>query len=343
MFDLLGRAPIGQGAAACHSVVPRIEALVGSLPSDASRLPKELWTSFGMPSQFKGDESSTDQRTTARHACHLLALDLVLASNIYSSEGAVPPPELDPEDELERATQALSLYGDDGSKKTSLPPLHFSLFRPVLRGHDLKGKSRASDGVAVDGTPTGNATARSLMSAWIVGEDPHEHRHVDLHGMDHKRASRLESSSAAAAAAFASSQAPYPSQSQARSQPPTISITPAPLPLPTFSQTGRRLQAPALVTTQPSVLPSFRLFGAEKSAENGGSGGSLPALRAHDSLPAFARAAESSQPQPTFSSQEYDLGPQTQVLPGAYGGRPGAGVGGGGAAKKAKKKRVGGF
>ena len=347
VFDLLGKAPIGQGSASTHSVASRIEALVGPLPSDTSRLPRELWATFGMPSQFKaGNETSPDQRKTARHACHLLALDLVLASNVYTSQRPVPPPELDPDDELERATQALSLYGDDGGKKAALPPHHFSFFRPVLRGSDRKGKGRASDDVG-DGAVTGSATARSLMSTWLVGEDPGEHRHVDLHGADHQRAPRLEISSAAAASAFTAGRGAAPNNaSQSQSQPPTISITPAAPPLPTFSQTGRRLQAPALQMTQPSALSSFRLFGAgageDSNGGSGGGGGSLPPLRTHDSLPSFARATESSQARPTFSSQEYnDFGPQTQIMPGAHGGRPGAG--GAGGAKKAKKKRIGGF
>lgn len=353
IFDLLGKAPIGQGAATKHSVASRVAALIdGPLAADVSRQPKELWTAYGQPSLFKADGGVPDRRTQARYACYLLALDLALASTVYSADAVDPPPELDPDDELERATQALSLYGDDGGKKAALPPLHFGFVRPVPQGVDRKSKGREADSLPANGRVTGSMTSRSLMSTWLVGEDPREHRHVDLHGEDHKR--RLETSAAAAAAAFASSQLAHTSQSQGRhggvggggafsQQPPSISITPALPPPPAFSQTGRRMQAPSLATTHPAI-PGRSLglgFSHAFNDDDGGGGGSLPALRAHDSLPAFAPHPASSQAQPTYSSQDaYDPGPQTQILPGQHGGRPGAGAA---AAKKAKKKRIGGF
>lgn len=342
-LETIGKTDLSQGAASTHSIASRVQALAGTQP-DPARAAKALATEYGFSGSVKAERSVS----VGRDACNLLALDLHLASTVYTSEPILSAPDLDPDDELERATQAMSLYGDDGSKKQPLPPLHFGFVRPLYQKNDWKGKGRASNpfGNSNEGTVSGGTTTRSLMSTWIVGEDPAEYRHVDLHhGEERTQSTRTTAVAAAYASSLAQSQSQILQSQSLRpggpaSQPPSIATTGP------SQASSRRLQPPAIITTAPSIpgrlLPSVSF--SRSDSNEGESGGSLPILRGSDP---FRSHINLSQHQPLtthlYSSQDAWNEPQTQPLPGAHGGRPLAGGFGGAQAGKKKKKRVGGF
>lgn len=342
-LETIGKTDLGQGASSIHSVASRVQALAGP-QMDLARAAKALATEYG----FSGSVKAEPGVNVGRDACNLLALDLHLASTVYASELILSAPDLDPDDELERATQAMSLYGDDGSKKQPLPPLHFGFVRPLYQKNDRKGKGRATNslGNSNGGTVSGGTTTRSLISTWIVGEDPADYRHVDLHhGEERTQSTRTTAVAAAYASSLAQSQSQILQSQSLRpggpaSQPPSIATTGP------SQASSRRLPPPAIITTAPSIpgrlLPTVSF--SHSDSNEGASGGSLPFLRGSDPFPSYINHSQ-HQPSTThmYSSQDAWNEPQTQVLPGAHGGRPLAGGFGGAQAGKKKKKRVGGF
>lgn len=156
--------------------------------SSPSNLSASLHTTHNLE-PFRSDQP--DAVRAASESIDILALDLVLSTHVLSPDPILPPSPLDHDDELERATQALSISGRDDALTDHAPALHFSFFKPVL-------KAEASQrGVASLG---GDATACSLASQWIVGEDPADYRHVDLRTPDHAGSSRHGASASQAAA-----------------------------------------------------------------------------------------------------------------------------------------------
>ena len=101
----------------------------------------------------EGDRSYRSVQREVR-AREQLALDLVLASNIYSSHPVTSPKQGD--DNLESMAEALSLDGD-------APPILFGYLHPLEREND-EGTKESN----VMGAPG----VRMLLKEWEVGADP---------------------------------------------------------------------------------------------------------------------------------------------------------------------------
>ncbi|CDZ97154.1 hypothetical protein [Phaffia rhodozyma] len=150
---------------------------------------------------------SFEKKIFASYACDVLAYDLTLSSSVYASVPINPPVDVDPEDDLERATQAMSLGHDHpigadiNVMEDEIPRLQFTFLRPKPQ-YPISSRSEpnrtssttSSSKVKLNSTPipntdqlnsqtalpAGSKTARMLMSSWIIGEDPSEYVHTDL-------------------------------------------------------------------------------------------------------------------------------------------------------------------
>lgn len=387
LADHLSNLEIGKDSTFHHSVSGRIQTLIGHpSPTDplhppvtlanAATTADRLRAEFGIPPTFSAlSNKSTGPQAFAYNACDVLAFDLALASDVYSSDpmsasssGPGEPEGID--DVLARATQAMSLV------KTA-PELSYSYLRPVMK----KGREQLGE----EGLQ-GNTTARMLMSKWVIGEDPEEYKHLDLRrsaavGAEEEGGGGMEEG----ADAEESGPDHPPSQSQSQRRAPPIIASSQPSAPPTI--TSSRVRGPPVIATTPAAASSSsnrHLFEIpphrpqqppstptitirSPSAPPSSSFPSFPQSQPLPSISGHGRHGESSsQPQggsrsrvasgASASSQggggsgEWDTGgesqsqemPSTQVVSGAFGGKLGGGKKSGGG-KKAPKKRTGGF
>ena len=279
------------------------------IPSDPEALLKFL-------ERYEARSEVATRDTKEEGLIEEVALDLALSMDVFSAVPLVAhsPPSKDSsnDDELGRATQALSITDDSLG---SAPPVVFNFLRPRYAitnapGHD---EGRDKEGSGTVDLPLG---VRQLLACWKLGEDPSQFRfrnpyeeHEPTFGKKRQKAAgqRPEVNRLLEGGQV---------EAQTRSQIPVIMAS---------------SQMPPAISTQQAVHKggmSPRDLTSQR--DEGGFGfRSTRALAASQPLAPFTL--------PEASSQNW-LGPNTQVLPGTHGGRPEANV-----ARKKPKKRAQGF
>ena len=251
-----------------------------------------------------------------------VALDLALSMDIFSAVPLITHPprseDLLNDDELERATQALSIVNDDLGKA---PPVRFNFLRPryPITKPFCQGVEGDMDG---SGTVDLCLGVRQLLADWKLGHDPNQfifrnpyEEHEPTTWKKRRKAigKKLERDEVKA---------------QTRSHIPIIMAS---------------SQMPPMISTQGVMgRECMPPHGVASRMYDGGL--NRPRVRSGFGFET-TQAGSVSQPL-DFASQEglfgassqTWLGPSTQVLPGPHGGRPEANV-----AKKKQKKRAGGF
>lgn len=142
---------LGKGSAWSCDISPTLRHFVPETTQNIQDLTNFL-SQFDLLNEGDRPYKSVQREVRAREQ---LALDLVLASNIYSSY-PVASPQVD--ENLERMAEALSLDND-------APPVHFGYLHPLKRdnGEGDKGSNRAVMGAH---------GVRMLLKEWQVGADP---------------------------------------------------------------------------------------------------------------------------------------------------------------------------
>lgn len=148
----LSSTTLGKGAAWTCDIAPMLRHFVPEATQDIQELTNHL-------SQFdllkEGDRSYRSIQREVR-AREQLALDLVLASSIYSSHSVVGSKQV--QENLESMAEALSLDSDG-------PPIQFGYLHP-LKQDDNEGAEESNGDIK--GTPG----VRMLLKEWKVGADP---------------------------------------------------------------------------------------------------------------------------------------------------------------------------
>ena len=376
--DRLAARAIGKHSAFHHSVVDRIQSMLGrrevGYPSrppitfaTAQAAADHFRADYGYGQQHAGEPDGREAKVAASNACDVVALDLALSADVYSAEPITAAPSTDADELLAQATRALSLG--------RAPELTYAYFRPVVRpGWDDFGE----DELCLEGS----ATARILLSKWVIGEDPVQYKHQDLRhtapDVEDLRGDPMDADDESGPDDDPHSSRPSQSQGgRPRHAPPIIaSSQPQPQPFSsqrppviasTFEIPARRPALPIISIRSPSRsrassvepnVPSSSFdpqagFAASqplpsrRTSGGGGASSSQPQGRGGPSRLAFG----SSQSQgwgigmgmedADGDSQMMDV-PSTQVVPGAFGGKLGGGKKSGAAGKK-PKKRTGGF
>ncbi|KAF8636607.1 hypothetical protein AX17_003417 [Amanita inopinata Kibby_2008] len=145
---------LGKGTAWYHDISPTLKCFIPQVTQDIQQLTDRL-SRFDL--QPKGDRTYRSMRREVR-AREQLALDLVLASSVYSNQPLSRPKKTD--GGLESMTEALSLDNDP-------PPLQFGYFHPV--------QQEGEDNKAV----IGPAGVRLLLGEWESGTDPRDYVYCD--------------------------------------------------------------------------------------------------------------------------------------------------------------------
>lgn len=256
----------------------------------------------------KDDNPEADQRES--ESAQQLALDLALSNDVLrpasfkSSQQKQPDEALEAADTLSIATGKLSL----NSRSDEPPHVAFGSCRPAHRDSKAYYKethvygdedNEMEDVQKPVEMPLG---VRLLLNEWVVGTDPKDYAYVDPYGLEEQHAEGSEQPR------FIMAQFPIPqTQSQA---PPTI-IT-------AKKANSQPKQPPAIMpSSQPAAKLQMRPWQVHTQASYSQVFGTQP---------------ESQEPESQFAMSS------TQVLPGPFGGRPGAAP-----KKKPPKKRLGGF
>ena len=248
-----------------------------------------------------------------------VALDLALSMDVFSAVPLVAhsPPSKDSsnDDELGRATQALSITDDSLG---SAPPVVFNFLRPRCEITNTPGQDvgRDEEGSGTVDLPLG---VRQLLACWKLGEDPSQfifrnpyEEHEPTFG---KKGRKVAGQRPEVNRLLEGGQV----EAQTRSQIPVVMAS---------------SQIPPAISTQQAVNKGgMSPRGVTCQRDEGGFGfRSTHPLAASQPLEIF-----SPRTLPGASSQNW-LGPSTQGLPGPHGGRPEANV-----ARKKQKKRAQGF
>lgn len=247
------------------------------------------------------------------------ALDLALSMDVFSAVPLVahPPRRKDSlnDDELEHATQALSINDD---RFQDVPPVVFNFLRPRYAITNVSGQGVEGDknGSRIVDLPLG---VRQLLADWKLGEDPNQFvfRNPDE---EHepafwKRGKKVTGEKSEMRGLLEGGRV----EDRTRSQIPVIMAS---------------VQVPPPTSTQRAVNREERMPppGVTSRTDGGNSGfGSTQAVALSQPLEILGRG-------PFGASSQTWLGPSTQVLAGSHGGRPEAHV-----AKKKQKKRAKGF
>ncbi len=263
-------------------------------------------------------ETPTSRDTKEEGLMEEVALDLALSMDVFSAVPLVTysPPSKDSlnDDELERATQALSITDDSLG---NAPPVVFNFLRPRYAITNTPGQGVESD---MDGSGTVDLPlgVRQLLAGWKLGEDPNQfifrnpyEEHEPTFGKKGRKATgqKLEKDG------LLESRQVEP---QNRAQIPVVMAS---------------SQMPPAISTQQTVNKVRMSPRVTSRTHEGGFGfGPTQALAVSQPLEIFAQGG------PSGASSQTWLGPSTQVLPGAHGGRPEANI-----ARKKQKKRAKGF
>lgn len=227
-----------------------------------------------------------------------------MSSDIYSPSRFRKPADADIDAVLETmslATEAMSL----GEMEPS--DVQFGLLRPVLK-EDKDHYSREED---IPKEPTSKHIAplgvRLLLKEWDVGIDPSTYRYDDPYDAPH-----------------------------ARTAVPRHNRNPPPRPMTQNKELASQSQRPPLVVPTVNIAPP-----TIASSQTFGTRAPFPATQVQRTHSDAQRhiAQVGSQPADSWDVQPSSQVPfaSTQVVPGPYGGRPGA------PKKKPAKKRIGGF
>jgi len=245
-----------------------------------------------------------------------VALDLALSMDTFS---AIPLVTHSPritdsldDDQLERATQALSITDDNLGKA---PPIVFNFLRPRYAITNALGQSveRDKDGSGTVDLPLG---VRQLLADWKLGEDPNQFMFRNPYEEHEPRKGRKATGKKPEMDGLLEG---GQVEAQTRSQIPVVLAS---------------SQMPPAISTQQGVnrgrmpLPSV----TSRIDEGGFTFGSTQALANSQPHEIFRQGRPSSAGSQTW------LGSSTQVLLGTHGGRPEANV-----ARKKQKKRAKGF
>jgi len=245
-----------------------------------------------------------------------VALDLALSMDVFSAVPLVTHPSQGKntlnDDELERATQALSIT-DDGLGMA--PPVTFNFLRPrrVITDGLRQGVGGDMDGSGTVDLPFG---VRQLLGDWKLGADPnqftfrnpYEEHEPTFWQRGRKTTGKKPEIDGLGEDGWV--------KAQTRSQIPVILAS---------------SQMPPTISTQQSV--NRERVGFTFRTDEGDFGfGSTQAVAISQPLEILSQGGLSG------TSSQTLLGPSTQVLPGPHGGRPEGIV-----AKKKQKKRAKGF
>jgi hypothetical protein len=250
-----------------------------------------------------------------------VALDLALSMDVFS---AIPLVAHSPrskeslnDDELERATQALSIAGDNLG---SAPPVVFNFLRPRYASTNAPGVvGRDKEGSGTVALPLG---VRQLLADWNLGEDPSQfifRNPYEEHEPTFRRKGRKATGQKAEVNRLPAESGQVEVQTRSRI-PVVIASSQMPPAISTQQTVNRGRMPPRDVTAQRDEGG----FGFGSTVDQASTVSQPLENLSHTRLPGA-------------SSQNW-LGPSTQVLPGTHGGRPEANV-----VRKKQKKRAKGF
>lgn len=265
------------------------------------------------------DEGDQDEVAARKmDASNLLALDLSLAADTFCSEPSSDKRRMlfssssstkildaaRPEDAAEQLTAAT---GQLSLSQTEPPQVKFSYLKPVRMGIRQKSDDPVEDDSRMDvegenKAPNMPLGVRLLLSDWELGSDPRMYEYVDPYGVDEALPTQTQTTRSS-----------QPQSQRTRSQAQRPAFGPRTEVLP-----ASQSQAPPAIIpsrTQPSKPPTV-------------------GLARNQSLGQIIGTQSQSQFEPSSSQM---LMASTQVVPGPFGGRPGA------TKKKPVKKRIGGF
>lgn len=246
-----------------------------------------------------------------------VALDLALSMDVFSAvpliTRATRGEDALNDDELERATQALSI-AEDGPGRLP-PPVVFNFLRPRYVNTAPPGQDMDAD---LDGTGTVRLPVgvRQLLADWELGADPNQFAFRNPYEEHEPTFWRRGRKAMGKKPERGDLHEDAPVEAQIRSQIPVIMASSQLPPTILAQQAGHKQHKP------PPVI-----------AHEGGFGfGSTQGIAVSQPLEGLDQGGLSG------ASSQTLLGPSTQVLPGPYRGRPEGNV-----AKKKQKKRAKGF
>lgn len=261
---------------------------------------------YGLPAADAGQ--SRAQRLAAT-ACEQVILDTTLSSHLFS-----------PRTILGTEPSVLSRPNEPLPAHLEPPSLQFSYFRPMAQPkgagvatqdsdeddeHDWKRPNLKSVGV------------RMLLSEWHVGSDPAEYAWNNPYVLEPNAAGSQSQVQEKMAKRKGPSPSPFPPRA-----PPTFQSSQA---------------APAILSTVREGVPSR--FAATVPAFGSGFGGGAAAKKVSFSASQpIAEASSGPYGDGMDSQSQSQMGAATQVVPGAWGGRPAVAKD-----KKKAKKRMSGF
>lgn len=143
---------LGKGSAWSCDISPTLRHFVPETTQNIQDLTNFL-SQFDLLNDGDRPYRSVQREVRAREQ---LALDLVLASNIYSSYPVTSPKQVN--ENLESMAEALSLDND-------APPMQFGYLHPLKRDNGEGGKGS-------NGAVMGAHGVRMLLKEWQVGADP---------------------------------------------------------------------------------------------------------------------------------------------------------------------------
>ena len=308
-------ADIAKDAAWSFDLRPSVKHITGlEIPSNPEALLRLL-------KQYEARaETPTSRDTKEEGLMEEVALDLALSMDVFSAVPLVihPPQSKGPlnDDELERATQALSITDDSLG---NAPTVVFNFLRPRYAITEAPGQG-------VEGDKDGSGTVElprgvcQLLAGWKLGEDPGQfifrnpyEEHEPTFGKKGRKATgqKLEKNALLEV---------QQGETQTRSQIPVVIASSQMPPAISVQQTMNRGRIPPRVISPSPTNEGVFGFGPTQ------------ALAASQPLELFGQGRP-----PGASSQTWP-GPSTQVLPGTHGGRPEANI-----ARKKQKKRAKGF
>ena len=131
------------------------------------------------------DNRTRESLKLENDACEQLALDLGMASRVYSSNCFSKPDLAPPEQaqtfedvvaDMSLATGALSI------NVSGPPPVHFGFLTPITAGPSDRSPSVGPDNPRTPHTGEAEPSpigVRLLMSEWNVGDDPNDYKYLD--------------------------------------------------------------------------------------------------------------------------------------------------------------------
>ena len=162
-----------------------------------------------------GDNRTKASLKLENDACEQLALDIGMASHVYTSKSFSKPDPvpLDKAQTFEEVMADMSLAtGALSINVSGPPPVHFGFLSPVATGFMDRSPSVEPEGLRTPQTGEADLVplgVRLLMDEWKVGEDPKDYKYSDPYSDD---TSRL------AAAGYRAGKEPVPGRN-AQSQP----------------------------------------------------------------------------------------------------------------------------